>query len=114
MDQNRKDEDVPNRQSNMEQAEGSRDNYDNERNRSSDSSSDRGSVMDDQESFEHGSGTSDVARGMGSSSERGMESERSGGRSGGQIRSGISNRSFEEERDEQSRLPERGRTQSEE
>ena len=113
MNQNRKDQDVPNRQSNMEQAEGSRDNYGTERNRSSDSSSNHRSVMDDQESFEHGSRTSDVARGMGSSSERGMESGRSSGRSG-QSRSGISNRSFEEERNEQSRLPERGRSQSEE
>ena len=46
MNQNRKDQDVP----------------------------DRGSVMDDQESFEHGSRGSDIARGMGSAEERGHAS----------------------------------------
>jgi hypothetical protein len=116
MNRNRKDQDVPIRQSNMEQAEGSRESgRGTERNRSSETSRDDRSVMSDQESFEHGSGTSEVARGMGSSNERGMESGRSGGKSGGQSRSGgISNRGFDEERDEQSRLPERGRSQSEE
>ena len=115
MNQNRKDQDVPNRQSNMEQAEGSRgSSRGTERNRSSESSGDGRSVMDDQESFEHGSRTSEVARGMGSSRERGMESGRSSGKSGTQSRSGISNRGFDEEREEQSRLPERGRSQSEE
>ena len=97
MGQNRKDQDVPNRSSDMDQARGS------------------GSVMDDQESFEHGSGTSDVARGMGSSGERGSASERSDERSQGRQRgSGISNRRRDQERDVQSRAPERGRSQSEE
>ena len=115
MNRNRKDQDVPNRQSNMEQAEGSRESSrGTERNRSSEASRDDRSVMSDQESFEHGSRTSDVARGMGSSNERGMESGRSSGKSGSQSSSGISNRSLDEERDEQSRLPERGRSQSEE
>jgi hypothetical protein len=126
MNQNRKDQDVPNRQSNMEQAEGSRDDESRgtERNRSSESTSHSRSVMDDQETFEHGSGTSSVAKGMGSSSERGMESGRSGtkgsDRQSGDLQSGdrqsggISNRSLDEEREEQSRLPERGRSQSEE
>ena len=114
MNQNRKDQDVPNRQSNMEQAEGSRDSgRGSERNRSSESMR-GGSVMDNQESFEHGSKTSEVARGMGSSRERGMESGRSSGKSGTQSRSGISNRGFDEERGEQSRVPERGRSQGEE
>ena len=63
MSQNREDQNVPNRPSHMDQAKGS------------------GSVMDDQESFEHGSGTSDVARGMGSSGERGSASEQSDERS---------------------------------
>ena len=96
MNQNRKDQDV------------------RERNRSSEASRDSHSVMDDQESFEHGSGTSEVARGMGSSSERGMESGRSSGKGGSQSKSGISNRGIDEERDEQSRVPERGRSRSEE
>ena len=126
MNQNRKDQDVPNRQSNMEQAERSRDeSRGTERNRSSESTSrGSGSVMDDQETFEHGSGTSSVARGMGSSSERGMESGRSGikgsdrqsgdRQSGDRQSGGINNRGLDEERQEQSRLPERGRSQSEE
>ena len=114
MNQNRKDQDVPNRPSNMEQAQGSRESgRGTERNRSSEASRHSRSVMDSQESFEHGSRTSDVARGMGSSNERGMESGRSSGKSG-QSRSGIGNRGFDEERDEQSRVPERGRSQSEE
>ena len=68
MSQKRKDQDVSLRSSHMDQARGS------------------GSVMDNPESFEHGSGTSDVARGMGSSGERGSASDQSdkqsqGGRS---------------------------------
>ena len=79
MSQHRKDQDVQNRQSDMDQAKGS------------------GSVMDDKESFEHGSGTSDVARGMGSSGERGSASGRSGeGKSERQRGSGISNRGPDE------------------
>src|SRR6187397_2490063 len=97
MNQNRKDHDVQRRRSNMEQAKES------------------GSVMDDKDSFEHGSGTSEVARGMGSSGERGRESgpseERSSDRKSGD---GISNRGGDRERAEQSRRPERGRAQSEE
>ena len=57
------------------------------------STSGRGSVMDDKESFEHGSGPSDMAKGMGSSGERGK------GSSG--------------ERPQPSRAPERGRSESE-
>ena len=97
MNQNRKDQDVQRRHSNTEQAKGS------------------GSVMDDKDSFEHGSGTSEVARGMGSSGERGRESGRSGEQmpdrqSGG----GISNRGGDREHAEQGRRPKRGRAQSEE
>jgi hypothetical protein len=85
MNKNRKDQDVPNRQSNMQKAEGSRESqYGTERNRSSESSGgsrSRGSsgtgsssVLGNKESFEHGSGTSEMARGMGSSGERGKAS----------------------------------------
>ena len=97
MNQNRKDQDVQRRHSNTEQAKGS------------------GSVMDDKDSFEHGSGTSEVARGMGSSGERGRESGRSGEQSSDrQSGGGISNRGGARERAEQGRRPERGRAQSEE
>jgi hypothetical protein len=53
--------------------------------------------MDNQETFEHGSGGSPVSKGMGS-----------GG--GG---TGITNRGMEREQREQQQLPERGRSQSE-
>ena len=96
MNQNRKDQDVPNRQSNMEQAEGSR-------------GKDRNLDRD----TDH----SDMSSGMGSTGERGFESEqdRSQGRGRTDEKSGgISNRPLDEERHRQSRLPERGRSQSEE
>ena len=96
MNQNRKDQDARTRRSNTEQAKGS------------------GSVMDDQESFEHGSGTSEVARGMGSSGERGRSSGSEKRSSGHQSGSGISNRGHDQERGTQKRVPERGRAQSEE
>jgi hypothetical protein len=80
---------------------------DQERSRSSESSSGSKSVLGSKESFEHGSGTSEMARGMGSSGERGMGSE-----SHNQQGSGISNRGTSRERDEQSRVPERGRGHS--
>ena len=97
MNQNRKDQDVQSRRSNTEQAKGS------------------GSVMDDKDTFEHGSGTSEVARGMGSSGERGRESGRSEERiSDRQSGGGNSHRGRDQERAEQSRRPERGRAQSEE
>ena len=65
------------------------------------STSGRGSVMDDKESFEHGSGPSEMTKGMGSSAERGKGpgGERGKGSSG--------------ERQQPSRMPERGRSQSE-
>jgi hypothetical protein len=113
MNKNRKDQHVHDSQSKM----GSRDqNRGNERNHSSESSG-SGSVLGNKESFEHGSGTSDMARGMGSSSERGRGSDSSMGSdsgSSGKHGGGISNRGLDQERDEQSRLPERGRSQSEE
>jgi hypothetical protein len=93
MNQNRKDQSMPNRQSNMEKAEGSRE-----------------SVLGNKESFEHGSGTSEMARGMGSSGSRGTPSDTGGRHSKG----GISNRGSEQERQSQGRVPERGRAQSEE
>ena len=65
------------------------------------STSGHGSVMDDQETFEHGSGLSDMTKGMGSSGERGKGS-------GGERGKGSSG-----ERQQPSRMPERGRSQSE-
>jgi hypothetical protein len=121
MNQNRKDQNVPNRQSNTEKAEGSRhQSRGSERNRSSESSGSpsRGaggtgtnSVLGNKESFEHGSGTSEMARGMGSSGERGKGSDSGSSHQQG---GGISNRGRDQERDEQSRVPERGRSQSRE
>ena len=90
MNQNRKDKDGSNRPSNSERMKGS------------------GSVLGSRESFEHGSGTSEMARGMGSSGERGSTSE--DGSSGS--RSGISNRGAERDRSEQSRVPDRGHSKS--
>ena len=97
MNKDRKDQDVPNRQSNMEQAEGSRRNSQDDLDRDID--------------------RSDMGSGMGSKHERGFGSEqdsstrrdRSDEKAGG-----ISNRPLDEERDRQNRLPERGRSQSEE
>jgi hypothetical protein len=112
MHKNRKDQDVSSRQPHMEKSEGSRNQgAGTERNRSSESSGGSKSVLGNKESFEHGSGTSEMARGMGSSGERGIGSE-SGSR--GQQGGGISNRSSDEERDAHSRVPERGRGQSRE
>jgi len=103
MDRN-KDEDVRNSQSNTEKAVGSRDRGSNmERNHSSESSGGSTSVLGDAESFEHGSGTSEMARGMGSESGMGSDSHSQSGKGGG-----ISNRGLDQERDEQSRLPDRG------
>ena len=90
MNQNRKDQDRANRPSNSERTKGS------------------GSVLGSKESFEHGSGTSEMARGMGSSGERGSVSEHGSSGSG----SGISNRGADQERSEQNRVPERGRSKS--
>ena len=129
MNQDRKDtQDKPNRQSNMEPAEGSRES---ERTRGQQQGGSSGarqqgqrSALDDQESFEHGTGSDDVARGMGSSSgrgtgsnqERNMGSSRERNMSSNEDRArggGITNRGTEREQDEQDQLPERGRSQSE-
>jgi hypothetical protein len=111
MNQNRThDRDMPNRQSNMEQAEGSNAQ---ERGRAQDRGG-RGSarehessVMDDQDTFEHGSGGSGVSKGMSQTGERGA------GSGGERHRGGITNRGADRERMEQDQLPERGRSQSE-
>lgn len=87
--QKNRDTETPNRQSNMEQAEGS-----------------RRSVLSDEESFEHGAGTSELARGMGTS---GKQSRKDADREG----TGITNRGMDRERDEQQQLPERGKAKSE-
>jgi hypothetical protein len=87
MSQNRK-QDMPNRQSSTE-SEGRR----RER-----------SVMDDEETFEHGSGGSEVSRGMGSGDRGKREKSR-------QDSSDVSNRARDRDRDDE--RPERGRSDSE-
>ena len=73
------------------------------------STSGHGSVMDDKETFEHGSGLSDMTKGMGSGDERGQGSSSERGKeSGGERGKGSSG-----ERQQPSRVPERGRSQSE-
>ena len=106
MDQNRKrDEDMPNRSSNMEQAEGSREDARNSGDLGS--SSDRAMFS---ERMNESDRTSSRDRSNAMQSERGMGSgdERPSSKSGG-----ISNRSLDREQCEQDRLPERGRSQSE-
>ena len=61
MNQNRKDQDTPNRQKNTEKAEGSRE-------------SPRESVLDDRDAFEHGSGDAEIPRRMSSKRERDQRS----------------------------------------
>jgi hypothetical protein len=117
MEQNRnRNEGQPNRQSSMEQAEGSRETAresESVRNRGSaragsqgedlGTSSDR-AMMIDRESEERDS--ADVSRSSGRASS--STSGEPGGRSGG-----ISNRGRDREVSEQQQLPERGRSQSE-
>jgi|SRR4051794_11497093 hypothetical protein len=107
MDQNRmrSDDDMPNRSSNMEQAEGSRDNVRNSGNDLGSASdramfSDRMDESDSQSSSEDSANSSE--RGVGSTGERNSSS-------GG----GITNRGRDIEQAEQDRLPDRGRSQSE-
>lgn len=125
MDHNRTDkQSMPNRSSNMEQAEGSRDTVrENERmsgseemrNRESSpgdlgSSSDRAMFSDPEESEGRVSdGGSGDERGMGSSGERNLGGgDRDSSKSGG-----ITNRPLDREQSEQQQLPDRGRSQSE-
>ena len=114
MQQKRKsDQDVPTRASNMEEAEGSREQLTNRDASDADlgTSTDRAMFDDEGESrmpadrsTERGSGTSgDMTRGSGHAREGNR------GSSGG----GISNRGRDRERREQDQLPERGRSQSE-
>lgn len=104
MEQDRKrNQDMPNRSSNMEQAEGSRENVGGSiRNRQDDdlgTSSDR-AMFDDRESAEE--------RDTPPSSSSGKQSrERGHGNAGG-----ITNRPLDEEMDEQAQLPGRGNSQT--
>ena len=110
MNQNRKDDTAtPNRQSNMEKAEGSREDEQGAGRDDSMSSGQRHnpSVMDDKEHFEHGSGPDTVAGGMSSAGERGSGANREQKQGGG-----ITNRGTDRERSEQRQLPERGRSKS--
>ena len=107
MEQNRtrtRNQDMPNRSSNMEQAEGSREstNTDSMRNRQEDdlgTSSDRAMFEDRESAEERGTESSEQDR------KRSFEQGRS--KSGG-----ITNRPLEEEHSEQEQLPQRGRSQS--
>ena len=105
MEQNRtRNQDMPNRSSNMEQAEGSRENVDEAmRNRQDDdleTSSDR-AMFEDRNSAEERS--TPESRGSASPGERGR------GNAGG-----ITTRPLDEEMDEQSHLPDRGTSQDSE
>ena len=89
---NKHDKDMPNRQSNMEKAEGSRE-----------------SVLSDTESFERGTGKgSERAR-----EQSGMERDRGSDAQERDEASGISNRGIGREQEEQRHLPERGSSRSE-
>jgi hypothetical protein len=96
MEENRNLDDMPNRSSNMEPAEGSRETV---RNSGSDlgTSSDR--AMFDESMSEGGS-----ERGLGESGERTSGSSKGGG---------ITNRELSREQSEQEQLPPRGQSQSE-
>ena len=116
MNQNRTDKQgVPNRSSNMEQAEGTRENVNSGERMSGDesmrneSSSDMGTSSDramfsDRDSAE--------GRGLGSSDERNLGGD-SGSSSGSSDSGGITNRELSREQREQDQLPERGRSKSE-
>jgi hypothetical protein len=121
MDQSRKqNQDVPNRASSREKAEGSRENM---RNRES-GGGDLG-TSSDRAMFEERGSSEETSR----SSSRSMPSERGSGASGERNRSsssgssssersssnsgGITNRGLDREEREQQQLPERGRSQSE-
>lgn len=102
-----RDQDMPNRASNMEQAEGSRENAaESMRNRPDDdlgTSSDR-AMFEDRESAEE----RDSAGGAG------RRRPRSTGEGGASNTGGITNRPLDEEMNEQSQLPGRGDSQDSE
>ena len=107
MQQDRKrNQDMPNRSSNMEQAEGSRENVSESiRNRKEDdlgTSSDR-AMFEERESAEE----RDSHSGTSSSERPGTTRERGRSNAGG-----ITNRPLDEEMDEQGQLPDRGNSQS--
>ena len=109
-DRNRnRSDDEPNRPADMEQAEGSRESFDQTesmRNRQEDdlgTSSDR-AMFEDRESAEEREslrGSMPGDRGAGPSAERGRSNA-----------GGITNRPLDRERNEQEQLPDRGRSQS--
>ena len=91
MNQKGQDKDMPNRQSNMEPAEGSRD-----------------SALSDKESFERGmGGGSERMRGMSDMDRDKKRGERNRGDA-----TGITNRGLEMEQEEQRHVPERGSSRS--
>ena len=106
MEQNRnRNQDMPNRSSNMEQAEGSRESVESTesiRNRPEDdlgTSSDR-AMFDDRDSAEERDPSSSE-QGHGSSRERNRDNS-----------GGITNRPLDREQSEQQQLPDRGRSKS--
>jgi hypothetical protein len=112
MKQNRKrDQDVPSRASNMEQAEGSRERMTNRDSSDADlgTSTDRAMFSEGESRLKDKSSQ----RGWDQSTEHSRGSGRSGERNRGSSGEGISNRGPERERMEQDRLPERGRSESE-
>lgn len=92
MNQKGQDKDTPNRQSNMEKAEGSRD-----------------SVLSDTQSFEQGAGS----RPEGARTQGGMEQDRGSHERDREDATGITNRGLEREQEEQRHVPERGSSRSE-
>ena len=103
MDHNRnQDQDSPNRASNMEPAEGSRETVGSDQSSDRGSSTDRAMFSDRESSEERSTGSSD-APGSATGGER-HDSRNSGG---------ITNRELDREMSEQQHLPERGHSQGE-
>lgn len=103
MSQNRKrSEDMPTRSSNMEPAEGSRENV-------MDSGDDLGTSSDRAMFDERAQQSDRTSSDRGKSSARGTGSDEQRGHKGG----GITNRPLDQEQSEQDRVPDRGRSRSE-
>jgi hypothetical protein len=114
MQQNRKrDQDVPTRASNMEKAEGSREQMTNRERSSEDLGTSTDRAMFDDEGEPRASSNRSSDRGSGMSDEKMRGSGTSGERNRGSSGGGISNRGRDREQSEQAQLPERGRSQSE-
>ncbi len=106
MNQNRKrNEEMPNRSSSMEPAEGSRDTVMN-------SGSDLG-TSSDRAMFDERMREGDRSSRNRGSDERGSESNSERNRSDNGRAGGVTNRALDQERAQQDRLPERGRSESE-